>query len=191
MPHETKPDGQMRICEPGHFAQILAIINVAAQAYRGVIPDDRWHDPYMSQEQLKSEIEDGVVFSGYEIEDRLVGVMGVQSRRNVDLIRHAYVYPDWQGLGIGSQLLSHLTSSTERPVLIGTWAAAHWAIRFYERHGFRLVGEEDIRPLLRSYWNIPERQIETSVILASSALSAGDAQRLIDGSKVDYGLDTT
>lgn len=183
MHDDTTHSGQIRPYELDQIAQIHAIINAAAVAYRGVIPADRWHEPYMTHEQLRSEISDGVSFSGYELDGQLVGVMGVQSRRNVDLIRHAYVDPDWQGHGIGSLLLTHLISSTERPILIGTWAAAHWAIRFYQRHGFELVAEKEIGPLLRTYWNIPERQVATSVILASPALSSGDAQRLIEGSQ--------
>jgi len=157
----------IRRCGPADSDDMLAIINAAAEAYRGVIPADRWREPYMSAGELASELAEGVKFSGYLCDPRLIGVMGVQRRHNVDLIRHAYVLPEWQGQGIGAHLLKHLCRSAERPILIGTWRAADWAIRFYERHGFVRVGEDDIARLLRTYWNIPERQIATSVVLAS------------------------
>jgi GNAT superfamily N-acetyltransferase len=149
---------------------MLAIINSAAEAYRGVIPSDCWHEPYMSPAQLDSEIAAGVDFSGYEADGELIGVMGIQQVRDVDLIRHAYVLPGNQGRGVGSSLLAHLRRTTPRRILIGTWATAEWAVRFYERHGFQLVSAEDKAALLQRYWTIPERQIETSVVLAHPPL---------------------
>lgn len=168
--------GIVRPCDRSDAEGVLAIINAAAGTYRGVIPADRWHDPYMSTSELVSEMSNGVAFSGYSVRDRVVGVMGAQARHNVDLIRHAYVRPDWQNRGVGSHLLRHLRRDTGRPVLIGTWAAAAWAIRFYERHGFALVAESDVAPLLRTYWKVPDRQVATSVVLSSPPL-AGDAAR--------------
>jgi predicted nicotinamide N-methyase/GNAT superfamily N-acetyltransferase len=141
-------------------------VNAAAVAYRGVIPADRWHEPYMPADELDAEIAAGVEFWGCEADGELLGIMGIQQVRDVDLIRHAYVVPDAQGRGIGSELLSHLLASAERPMLVGTWAAAQWAIRFYERHGFELVSTERKNALLAEYWTIPERQVETSVVLA-------------------------
>ena len=158
--------GVIRSCRPDERAQMLAIINSAAEAYRGVIPSDCWHEPYMTPTQLDREIAAGVVFSGYEAEGELIGVMGIQQVNDVDLIRHAYVLPGNQGRGVGSSLLAHLRATTSRPILIGTWAAAHWAIRFYERHGFELVAEGDKASLLHAYWKISDRQVETSVVLA-------------------------
>jgi GNAT superfamily N-acetyltransferase len=157
----------IRPCRDDERAAILAIVNAAAEAYRGVIPPDRWHDPYMAAAELDAEIAAGVAFSGYEEGGALVGVMGVQPVRDVDLIRHAYVAPERQGRGIGAALLAHLARSTSRPMLVGTWATAEWAIRFYRRHGFELVPRERTAALLRTYWSIPERQIETSVVLAN------------------------
>lgn len=171
--------GTVRVCSSSETGEVLAIINAAAEAYRGVIPADRWHEPYMSADELAAELADGVTFSGWQVKDRLVGVMGVQQRHNVDLIRHAYVVPDWQGHGIGSRLLQHLCQSAERQILIGTWAAADWAIRFYTRHGFAAVADNDIAPLLRTYWNVLEAQIATSVVLASPPLVDDAARRLI------------
>ena len=173
----------IRGCGQTDADQMLAIINAAAEAYRGVIPADRWHDPYMPTADLAPEIADGVTFSGYEADGRLVGVMGVQRRRNVDLVRHAYVLPRWQGHGVGARLLRHLCGNAERPILIGTWAAADWAIRFYERHGFARVADNDIAPLLRTYWNVPDRQVATSVVLASPPLIDDAAHRLIAGAQ--------
>ena len=147
---------------------MLAIVNAAAEAYRGVIPADRWHEPYMPEAQLRQEIAAGVEFWGLETADGLAGVMGVQPVRDVDLIRHAYVRPDQQRHGVGAELLQHLRRNSTRPMLVGTWAAAHWAIAFYERHGFVLAAPERAAALLRTYWTIPERQIETSVVLAST-----------------------
>lgn len=146
----------------------LDIINGAAQRYKGVIPDDRWHDPYFSAEYLAAEIMAGVRFWGYEADGELRGVMGVQDVEDVTLIRHAYVAPEAQNIGIGGRLLQSLLTTSERPILIGTWADAGWAIAFYEKHGFARVSPEEKNRLLRRYWNIPERQVETSVVLAQT-----------------------
>jgi GNAT superfamily N-acetyltransferase len=155
----------IRPCRDDERDAILAIVNAAAEAYRGVIPADRWHEPYMSREQLDAEIAAGVEFWGSERDGELVGVMGVQPVRDVDLIRHAYVAPEQQGRGIGRALMEHLMTGRTRPVLVGTWAAAGWAISFYERNGFERVSDERAAQLLRDYWSIPARQIETSVVL--------------------------
>jgi GNAT superfamily N-acetyltransferase len=157
---------EIRLCRDDESAAMLAIVNAAAEAYRGVIPADRWHEPYMPREELDAEIAAGVEFWGYEDGDGLVGVMGIQPVRDVDLIRHAYVAPGSQRGGIGGALLEHLMDGRPRRVLVGTWAAAEWAIAFYERHGFEYVGRERTAALLQAYWSIPERQIETSVVLA-------------------------
>jgi GNAT superfamily N-acetyltransferase len=158
--------GVIRRCGAVDGDAIFAIVNAAAEAYRGVIPADRWHDPYMSREELAAETAAGVTFWGYEADAALLGVMGLQPVREVDLIRHAYVLPASQGHGVGSAILRHLCSLSDRPMLVGTWAAAGWAIGFYERNGFSLVSEAEKNELLRRYWTIPERQIETSVVLA-------------------------
>jgi GNAT superfamily N-acetyltransferase len=159
----------IRPCRDDERAAILAIVNSAAEAYRGVIPADRWHEPYMPSEELDGEIAAGIAFWGYEADGELVGIMGIQPVRHVDLIRHAYVSPGSQRHGIGSALLEHLARSTTRRLLVGTWAAADWAIRFYQRHGFALVSPERKTALLKEYWTIPDRQIETSVVLARPA----------------------
>jgi GNAT superfamily N-acetyltransferase len=156
----------IRLCVDSDFETIYEIVNDAAQAYQGIIPADRWHEPYMPREELQHEIEGGVWFWGYEEEGELIGVMGIQDVQDVTLIRHAYVRTARRGQGIGSKLLSHLRTLTDRSILIGTWAAATWAIRFYEKHGFRLVSQEEKNRLLKAYWSIPERQVETSVVLA-------------------------
>jgi GNAT superfamily N-acetyltransferase len=157
----------MRRCLAEDRARIFAIVNAAAEAYRGAIPDDCWHEPYMPREELDREIEAGVDFWGYEEDGELLGVMGIQPVKDVDLIRHAYVLPGTQGKGIGTQLLAHLETTTDRPILIGTWRDAVWAIRFYERHGYELAPEEKREALLRKYWTlISDRQIEVSVVLA-------------------------
>ena len=156
----------IRPCRDDERPLILAIVNAAAEAYRGVIPADRWHAPYMSAAELDAEIASGVAFWGYDDRGQVIGVMGIQPVADVDLIRHAYVVPDRQGEGVGAALLRQLTETAARPVLVGTWAAAEWAIRFYERHGFELVSQEEKARLLRTYWNIPERQVATSVVLA-------------------------
>jgi GNAT superfamily N-acetyltransferase len=162
----------IRPCRDDERPAILAIVNAAAEAYRGVIPADRWHDPYMPARELETEIAGGVVFWGYEADGTLLGIMGIQAMDDVDLIRHAYVAPGTQRRGVGSALLDHLMREATRRVLVGTWAAAVWAIRFYRRHGFEPVPRERIAPLLRTYWKIPERQIETSVVLARPPLEA-------------------
>ncbi len=158
----------IRRCDDRDFESVWVIINDGALAYRGTIPEDRWTEPYMSREKLQHEIDDGVVFWGYEDAGNLQGVMGLQQVRDVTLIRHAYVRTSSQKRGVGAQLLSHLRLLTERPVLIGTWADAVWAIRFYERHGFQMVSITEKDRLLKQYWSIPERQIETSVVLADA-----------------------
>ncbi len=148
------------------FNAILKVINDAAQAYKGVIPDDRWQEPYMSAEELKEEIEAGVIFFGWVDDRHLLGAAGIQTLKDATLIRHAYVLPKCQRRGIGTGLLRYLVGLAETPeVLVGTWADATWAIRFYEKHGFKLVSPREKDRLLRRYWNIPERQIETSVVL--------------------------
>jgi len=156
----------IRPCQEGDFAAMLAVINDAAQAYRGVIPADRWHEPYMPADELRGEIRAGVRFWGWEADGELVGVMGIQQIRDVTLIRHAYVRTDRQRRGVGGELLATLLETTDRPVLIGTWAAAGWAIRFYEKHGFRLLPRPEGERLLGEYWTIPDRQTATSVVLA-------------------------
>ena len=153
----------------GDFGVILSIINDAAHAYRGIIPADRWHEPYMPKEELTAEIDDGVEFWVAEDEGRVVGVMGVQDKGDVALVRHAYVVPGTQRSGIGTTLLRHIEGLVEKPILIGTWATASWAIEFYRRNGFDLVSQSEKDRLLRKYWSIPTRQIETSVVLASRA----------------------
>jgi len=158
----------IRACVASDFDTILAIINEAAEAYRGVIPADCWHEPYMSADELRRETGAGIAFSGFEHEGALVGVMGVQPVRDVVLIRHAYVLSAHRRRGIGANLLEHLLARTEPPVLIGTWAAATWAIRFYEKYGFALVAADLKERLLRQYWTVPERQIATSVVLADA-----------------------
>jgi GNAT superfamily N-acetyltransferase len=157
----------IRLCRDNERDDILAIINAAAEAYRGVIPADRWHEPYMPDDELDREHSTGVVFWGYEDRGRLIGVMGLQGVREVNLIRHAYVAPAKQRAGVGGKLLAHLLGMSTKPMLVGTWAAATWAIRFYQRHGFALVSPQRKTALLNSYWTIPERQIETSVVLAN------------------------
>jgi GNAT superfamily N-acetyltransferase len=156
----------IRRCDDRDFDLIWTIVNDGAQAYKGIIPADRWTDPYMSRKQLQHEISEGVVFWGYEDAGSLLGVMGIQAVQDVTLIRHAYVRTTSQKRGIGALLLSHLRELASTPVLIGTWADAVWAIRFYERHGFQLVAPQEKDQLLKRYWTVPERQIETSVVLA-------------------------
>jgi N-acetylglutamate synthase-like GNAT family acetyltransferase len=158
----------IRKCEQQDFNQIYEIINDAAKAYRGIIPADRWHEPYMSEAELKKQIDEGVQFWGYEEDSEIIGVMGIQFKEDVTLIRHAYVRTPKRNKGIGSKLLEHLHATSTTPVLIGTWADAKWAIEFYQKHGFRLLPEEEKNNLLRKYWIIPDRQIETSVVLAST-----------------------
>jgi len=156
----------IRQCNNKDFETIYVIINDSAQAYKGVIPPDVWKEPYMSKDELQHEIDNGIVFWGYEEGGELVGVMGIQQVQDVTLIRHAYVCTVKRNRGIGSKLLSYLQEQTTWPVLIGTWADAIWAIRFYKKHGFRLVTLKEKDRLLRKYWSISERQIETSIVLA-------------------------
>ena len=164
--------GRIRRCRDDEREAIAAIVNDAAEAYRGVIPADRWREPYMPAYELDGEIAAGVEFWGYEVDGSLVGLMGIQRVRDVDLIRHAYVAPGRQRHGVGGRLLEELSGSTGRPMLVGTWAAADWAIRFYRRHGFQLVSPERKSELLKAYWDIPEGQIETSVVLAKPPLTS-------------------
>jgi GNAT superfamily N-acetyltransferase len=158
----------IRRCGERDFEAIWSIINDGAEAYRGLVPADRLGDPYMGREKLADEIGDGVVFWGYEEEGALVGVMGIQDVLDVTLIRHAYVRTARQGQGIGARLLAHLREMASGPVLIGTWADASWAIRFYRRHGFEVVTPQEKDRLLKKYWKIPEWQVETSVVLADA-----------------------
>lgn len=154
-------------CQASDLPALFEIINDAAQAYKGAIPADRWHEPYMPMAELESEIAKGVRFYGYTLEGRLIGVMGIQDVKDVTLIRHAYVRTQSRRHGIGQALLEHLNGLSPRPVLIGTWKAATWAIHFYEKNGFRLVSEEEKNRLLRTYWTIPARQVQESVVLVS------------------------
>jgi len=156
----------IRRCGDEDFETIHTIINEAAEVYRGVIPQDCWKEPYMEKDELRGEIADGVVFWAYEEEGKMLGVMGMQNVKDVSLIRHAYVITRKQNHGIGKQLLSHLRSLTNRPILVGTWEDASWAIRFYRNQGFKQVSKETKDRLLREYWSISDRQIETSVVLA-------------------------
>lgn len=156
----------IRTCGEPDCEEILTIINDAAMAYKKTIPPDRWHEPYMTREQLQAEIKAGVQFSCYVDENQMIGVMGVQDKGDVKLIRHAYVRTTQRRKGIGSILIQTLINDTSKPILIGTWKAATWAIRFYERHGFQLVSDDEKNRLLKKYWTIPDRQIETSVVLA-------------------------
>jgi GNAT superfamily N-acetyltransferase len=169
--HVDEGTGTIRLCRDDERDAILAIVNAAAEAYRGVIPPDRWREPYMPAEELDGEIAAGVAFWGYASGGgELLGIMGIQPVRDVDLIRHAYVAPASQRRGVGGALLEHLMRSAHRRVLVGTWAAAHWAVSFYRRNGFEQVDRETKDRLLRSYWSIPERQVETSVVLARPPL---------------------
>jgi len=153
-------------CSKNDFKEILEIINDAAMAYKGVIPEDRWKDPYMSEDGLSQAIENGVIFWGFKLEDMLAGVMGIQDVGDVTLIRHAYVKTKYRNQGIGSQLLKFLLNQSYKPILIGTWKSASWAVSFYKKHGFDLVSLDEKDFLLKKYWSIPDRQIETSVVLA-------------------------
>jgi GNAT superfamily N-acetyltransferase len=145
---------------------ILHVVNKAAEAYKGVIPMDRWKQPYMSAEELREEIEGGVEFYGWIEDNLLVAVMGIQPVNGVTLVRHAYVLPNYQREGIGDRLLRNLLSlARTSEVLVGTWEATHWAISFYEKHGFKLISKKEKDRLLWKYWKIPERQVETSVVL--------------------------
>ncbi len=156
----------IRECVAADFEDIIQIINDAAQAYRNIIPADRWNEPYMPREELSEEISAGVTFLGYEVDGELAGVVGTQDVQDVTLIRHAYVRTNRQNRGIGGRLLAHIMDGATRPVLIGTWADAVWAVSFYEHRGFKVVSTEEKGRLLRKYWTVPDRQIETSVVLA-------------------------
>ena len=158
----------IRQCDDRDFDQIWTIINDGAQAYQGIIPEDRLETPYMSRGKLQRELADGVVFWGYEENETLAAVMGIQHVQDVTLIRHAYVRTGSQKQGIGGKLIAHLLALASNAVLVGTWADAAWAISFYERYGFAVVSMEEKDRLLRKYWTVPERQIETSVVLADS-----------------------
>ena len=172
----------IRKSRPADFDAIYTIINNAAVAYKGVIPDDRWRDPYMTRAELQQQIDGGVKFSCYCEDERVLGVMGIQDKIDVFLIRHAYVLTINRNKGIGTNLLKELIRSSQKPVLIGTWKAATWAISFYLKNGFRLVKEEEKEALLRKYWSIPERQIETSVVLADGKYEREKARLLSQGS---------
>ena len=165
----------IRLSREADRPAMLAIINEAAQAYRGVIPADRWHEPYMPAAELAGEIGAGVVFWVAEDERHMLGVMGMQDKGDVTLVRHAYVTPAVQRKGVGQALLRHVRRLTERPVLIGTWAAASWAIDFYKRNGFAMVSRTEKEQLLRRYWSIPARQVETSVVLADERWRKGQS----------------
>jgi N-acetylglutamate synthase-like GNAT family acetyltransferase len=171
----TKMGKMIRQCSADDFEAIWEIINDGARAYKGVIPEDRWKEPYMTRDELRHEMAEGVGFWGLEQDGELSGVMGIQAVKDVTLIRHAYIRTDRQKSGIGAKLLTHLLSLTNTPVLIGTWAAATWAIRFYEKNGFRQVEEQEKNRLLKKYWTVPEEQIATSVVLADGK-TLGDGQ---------------
>jgi Acetyltransferase (GNAT) family. len=176
------PDVILRPCAKADEPRMADIVNDAAQAYKGVIPADRYHEPYMPLAELRGEIAAGVRFWGAEVAGELVGVMGIQDVDNdapqgighVTLVRHAYVATAQRGKGLGGRLLAHLMGMATRPVLIGTWAASYWALGFYQKHGFVLTSQAEKETLLRIYWDIPARQVETSVVLANA-----DALRLI------------
>jgi GNAT superfamily N-acetyltransferase len=157
---------QIRRCVQADVPAIFAIVNDAAQAYRGVIPADRWHEPYMPMDELQAEIAAGVQFWIAEEEGRILGVMGIQDRGEVALVRHAYTATAAQRQGIGTRLLRHVEGLVEKPVLIGTWADATWAIDFYRRNGYTLLSSAEKNRVLPIYWSIPARQVETSVVLA-------------------------
>ena len=160
----------IRLCQPDDIDQIYLIVNEAAKAYRGIIPDDCYHQPYMPMDELDREMKQ-MTFFGWDEDGELVGVMGFQPVKDVTLIRHAYVLPQWQRKGISSRILDYLKSLVTTPrLLVGTWADAHWAIAFYQKHGFNLMPDKD--ELLKTYWNIPQRQIDTSVVLGLKWLRA-------------------
>lgn len=165
----------LRRCGREDRPAMLEVINAAASAYEGVIPDDCWRSPYMRIEELDEEIADGVEFSGVWADNRLCGVMGVQDRGEVTLIRHAYVRPAKQGQGVGGALLGRFCDGADKPVLVGTWAAADWAVRFYERHGFARTAPEEVPRLLAAYWSVSARQAQASVVLARPATTLAPA----------------
>jgi GNAT superfamily N-acetyltransferase len=159
----------IRKCSEADLSALYEIVNDAARAYKGIIPADRWHEPYMPMEELKSEIAAGVRFWGCESGGELLGVMGMQDKGEVDLIRHAYVKTAKRKQGIGSELLRHIEKSARKPILLGTWRDATWAVAFYEKNGYRRLSRQETERLLRKFWSIPERQIDTSVVLANAA----------------------
>jgi len=167
----------IRKSTPSDLDQIFEVINDAASAYQGVIPADRWREPYMSMDELASEIRSGVEFSCFADGDAIVGVMGIQDKGDVDVIRHAYVRTAERRRGIGARLLEHFRAGSGKPILIGTWKAAVWAIAFYEKHGFRAVSDAQTQHLLRKYWNVPPRQMETSVVLADERYYRSNAEK--------------
>lgn len=167
----------IRACSDADRGAILAVVNDAARAYKGVIPEDRWHEPYMPLAELEGELAAGVRFWGCEDGGVLVGVMGIQDRGEVDLIRHAYVRTADRRRGVGARLLAHIEGQSAKPILIGTWAAASWAISFYVKHGYRVLERGETERLLRRYWSVPERQIATSVVLASARWNSGAGAR--------------
>ena len=147
-------------------SKILYVINDAAAKYKGVIPDNCWHEPYMSDRELLNEFKDGVRMFGYVHNNQLIGVIGYQEIKDVVLIRHAYTLTTYQGKGKGSALLEFLLNKNQNSrLLIGTWKSAKWAIRFYEKFGFVLHAKDESALLLKKYWNIPSKQIENSVVL--------------------------
>jgi GNAT superfamily N-acetyltransferase len=162
-------DETIRRCIDTDFDAMYEIINDAAQAYKGIIPEDLWHDPYMGRSELRHEIEDGVVFWGLEIGGTLMGVMGMQDKGEVTLIRHAYTRTAKRYRGIGTRLLKHLEHMSDKPILVGTWTAASWAVAFYQKNGYRLVSLEEKSRLLKTYWSIPEKQVVSSVVLAEGS----------------------
>src|SRR5688500_424794 len=155
----------IRLLTEDAFSDILEIVNDAARAYRGVIPADRWHEPYMPEGELRAEMAAGVAFWGFTKDGQLAGVMGLQYVQDVALIRHAYTRTATRGQGVGGALLEHLKKAARAPLLVGTWKAATWAVRFYEKRGFTLTADAEKARLLKRYWSIPERQIEESVVL--------------------------
>lgn len=164
----------IRKCVQIDFAEILEIINDGAQAYKGVIPEDRWHEPYMSRSEFQEQLDEEIVFWVYPGGNSLGGVMGIQNIKDITLIRHAYVRRTFQRQGIGSALLTELRRKSDRPFLIGTWAAASWAIQFYQKHGFKLASSDETPALLNKYWSIPEQQVQTSVVLGDARWFYGE-----------------
>ena len=153
-------------CTKKNISNILYVINDASLKYKGIIPNDCWHEPYMTKQKLISEFANGVRMFGYNKDSNLVGVMGIQELKNVTLIRHAYILTQYQGLGIGKSLLQHLFKiKTSSCLLVGTWRDATWAIQFYEKFGFLLHTKKQTAQLLKKYWNLPSKQIENSVVL--------------------------
>jgi len=145
---------------------ILYVINDAAIKYKGVIPDDCWHEPYMLEEELVNEFDNGVRMFGYNRNNKLVGVMGIQELKDVTLIRHAYTLTNYQGMGFGKSLLQYLFKLNKCSyLLVGTWQDATWALKFYEKFGFIRQNEKQTAQLLNKYWEISSKQIENSVVL--------------------------